>query len=473
MPVHNVVLNRARLTTFWAFPIQPYVVSGLPLFEAMTSTPAWLADDAPRFHQLCSASHDFDGCRLASSTYSQTTERVGATTLAGYAAKGLMPLELHFRDVTTYDESLHWRPAALHLSGNGAMTLRHEVEFDSPADGSLDAAGAIREYHTLIRELRNDVGIRASKFAQLWSELHPDIPLSFPHDGGLGEESLLYESIDMDFDICDEVGAHLRQPIKTVIHKDHVDVVRQLAAISRMSSIEPQHYDAGRLARFREADIGNREDELWLVNPNRMMRSHPDWGNPTNRSFYEDSLLLCEILLQQKASLQYVDQWLRESKGMLRKHSYTLDSESGARGISDVVLGVERVTDQLADPTQLLLGIRNPFFRDLAQTLAAEMQVIGASERAFQSVSLFLGVTRSLHSHSSAVSQARSASDQQRVAEETQQVAEDTRRIEDELREMTATALRLTRLSVAIAMIAALSALAAAVVAVITLGRTP
>lgn len=327
---------------------------------------------------------------LVVSNYYLVNERVGSSTLANQQAKNQLPLRIPARH-SPWNESGHhflWRFDSVGIGVDGAACIRHRARLKHPA--TVDEVTT--DYHILIQDIfRQLVPVAHALLAGLSSADCPLESIEFLHPDPNRLDTFIasYECIDITFVALDDQGTVLELPAKRLM-AESLDCARQMAALSRMTRTEPDLFDAEKLQAFRHADIGNREDELWIINANRMLRSNPDRSDHNVIHFYEDVLCLVELALQQLAVLEYVDSWLHSARAKFREQ--LMSSRSHDSDVGHILIDFEQMLDLIEQPGGLAAGIRHTFFRQLADRLADELRIQTARARAQEAVSMFAQV---------------------------------------------------------------------------------
>lgn len=350
---------------------------------------SWLKDLKPALRKL--PSDDFISWHKADlvvSKYYLVNERIGASTLAAQQAKDQLPLRIPAAD-SAWVESGHlyeWRLESVSIGVDGAACIRHQARLTRPA--TVDSV--IVAYHVLVQDIfRHLVPVAQSLLGGLSRADGPMDSVEFmvPNSDRLDTYIASYECIDVNFTVIDDHGTSISLPAKRLI-ADSLDCARQLAALSRMTTTEPDLFDPARLQGFKDADIANREDEFWVVNSNRMLRSNPDRYDQHIAHFYEDVICFAELALQQLAVLEYVDAWLHEARAQFRRQLISSrkprDSDVGR-----ILIDFERVLDLIEQPGGLTAGIRHTFFRQIADRLVNELRIPIASAQAQGAISMF------------------------------------------------------------------------------------
>ena len=451
------------MALLWAFDLAAFVENGDGTYEFERAQPGWLAGVMTAFRNH----HNTDRLAPAQSTradsqFALEPERIGQQTLSSLSARGLMPvivpaLSQKWSDETEY---FKWRFACLSIGTGGSVSMRYEVEV---AQGNPLVSDFVSSYFSLIQIIRRDMDAVLEDFRGLLNDAGgPLAGITYSDFTRSRLDAYLssYECVDLDLDVIDrETRNRIDEPIKTLFDPDRPDCMRQLAALARMSHVEPEHYDVERLVAFRSADIGNREDEFWVVNPIRLMRSHPEPQKRNIRRFYADVVLLAEILLQQLASLAYIEAWLREAKSELRSRAAG-GLSANVEEIGDVLARVERISDQLTQPGELLSGMRHLFFRSLTDRMMEEIGLTNASVRVGRAVDIFLSLAAGVFSLTSAMELGNSNA---RMVELNSTMVD----LNAEMVELGERTVELSRSNLMVARRAAIAAIVAAAVAVV------
>ncbi len=385
---HTIRLQHVDLVALAAFQIGAFAQVHDEKFRLARSDRSWLDDLKQAIRKL--PPDDFFSWQeadLTVSRYHLVNERVGASTLATQQAKNQLPLRVPARQ-SSWNESgnlFEWKFESIGIGVDGAACIRHRARL--VRDATVDEVTT--DYHILIQDIfRHLVPVARSLLEGLSRADGPLDSVEFVHPDPNRLDTYIasYECLDIDFTAVDEQGEPLPLPAKRLV-AESLDAARQLAALSRMSRIEPDLYDPLKLQKFKDADIGNREDELWIVNSNRMVRSNPDRKNRHIIHFYEDVLCLVELGLQQLAVLEYVDAWLHEARGQFRRQ--LMSSKSHDADVGRILIDFERVLDLIEQPGGLTAGIRHAFFRQVADRLVQELRIPAALAQAQEAVSMF------------------------------------------------------------------------------------
>lgn len=409
MQISDVSVQKGILTFIWAFDLGAFIGENDEAFRLARSNRGWLEqlevalNDEPPSDRLNAAD-----ARIDRSQFEAANERVGASTLAAQQSRQQMPLRIPGRHSGWAEGGLgfRWRLQSASVSPHGAGAVRYEADLIKP----LHVEDVISSYHQLIQVLRADVNRVVKELLALLTRAGGPIDgvsfqLPMLTDTHLDSYLVGYESFDVELSLIKSDGQQVAGPIKSYIQEDELECVRQLAALSRMTRTEPDHYSWERLRAFQRADIGNREDELWIVNSHRMLRFHPERSAQRIQWFYDDVLCLTELAVQQLAILEYTDHWLGEARASLRRRMSMSDiGIESVQATGEVLRSIEAITDVIVQPHSLTIGIRHPFFRTVADRLIDELGLRTTGEQILNSTDLFLNVSAAVFSHEVSVS---------------------------------------------------------------------
>jgi hypothetical protein len=388
----NLILEDADLTFLAAFEISAFSGRHDGAFRVARSDRHWLEKLKSELIKLPPNDYlNWPRTVLTISNYQRVNERIGASTLAAQQARGQLPLRTPatFPEWTESGNLYYWRLESISIGVEGAACIRHRARLKEYA--SVDEI--ISGYHTLVQEIYNSLTPIAQALLEGLSQAQgplESIDFAIPTTLSSGTFIASYECIDIEYAAANEEGERIALPAKRLVDES-LSCTRQFAALSRMTKTEPDHFDPARLEAFKEADIANREDEIWVINSNRMIRSNPDRHDLRIRYFYEDVICFVELALQHLAVVEHVNSWLHDARAQFRKqlNSYQRDRDED---IGHILLDFERVLDLVEQPGNLLLGIRHPFFRSIADRLITELQLPLASAQTRDVIAMFTQV---------------------------------------------------------------------------------
>lgn len=180
---------------------------------------------------------------------------------------------------------------------------------------------------------------------------------------------------------------------------------RSLAGFLRMTREGVwKSYSDEAVRRILQANLGNRNDELWLATGNRFFRMHPESRTRQDvRLWFEDLQLAVTILVLKMATLEFLCRSTRESLRQERAPSESLSRERLAEAWNHLVW-IQDATARAADPRFLERNVAHSFFRQALQAIETELGYQDLVMNAYQLLSDYRGNVTAMASHASALS---------------------------------------------------------------------
>jgi len=253
---------------------------------------------------------------FAKSKYAET-DRIIRNTFSNYYVNNLMPLvfELKEKVVTyrEYDDLFNIEIQSISISANGAVTVK--IRAFKENGGTITC---IKEIIKGCRNYKNSINekIRSliNQFINVLNDYVKDKIKCKEISISCFEQYVSYYEI-IDFDYVTKEAEKMK--IKSMCVDE--SYLRPLVALFRMNESDFSNYDMNKISDIKDNDHGNRVDELWAINRDRLLRHHPYRKDEHNKRFFSDIVLGIEILLQQKVVLQYLNQWIGTQSSRLRK----------------------------------------------------------------------------------------------------------------------------------------------------------
>lgn len=267
--------------------------------------PGWLSQVLPHF---ASAGLDLGPAVLCESAYATSGEH-GRPTFSASFSSSYMPLqfEVNVPSVETAG-CLQWSVRWIKVGPTGAVSFRASAGL-APELSSSSVSEVISAYQDLRFGVRNKLATLVALFVQHWSAKATDYLLEPTKIRDLLEHLDVYDVVDFDF----TVNGMKRQP-KDLYEKGPITAMKQLAGLTRMSRVMDS-YSAESAKSLALHDLGNRPDELWIVNSERLTRHHAEQlTDAAKQLFLEDIVLGTELIMQQRATLNYVINWVRATR---------------------------------------------------------------------------------------------------------------------------------------------------------------
>ncbi len=356
-PNSNLLVTRFTMLLLSATDIGALAGSGVGAdrYLKMRGRPGWLEEVRSKFALL--EPWGFGVPTVDSSSY-QRTDRHGRRTFSGHFVTSYMPLV--FKKVEPKKHRVGpivWHIDELRLGAAGAVSVRAIAHVDNK--GKTVRVGEVVSAFHQIRQALDIARVEAlQQFADAWTSAVPEVPLAVPHVDVLRRDSYYYEIVDLDY----RVGRTRMNP-KELYSSGPLNAMQQLAGLTRMSLVWDK-YDEVSVRRMAQFDLGSRADEFWIVNDERLVRSHPDAGDPNIDAFFEDVELGLELVLHQAAVLNWLASWLRENRPQLLD-SLLVPGEDGLPAAKPILSQLAAASDLFSDRVRVEDNSGHSFFRHL------------------------------------------------------------------------------------------------------------
>lgn len=271
----------------------------------------WLTELKLRFGKT--ETYGFKSPCFDESQYSKT-DRVGRNTFSSYFVYNLMPLSFELiKPVSIQEKFFSCQIKDFRISSKGSLSIRINTTLNQTKPVKVESLIDLyfRYRVALKTRLHNHINI----FIRCWNAHINDFQLNEVTLDDIESYIHHYELIDFDYRI---MPGNKSMSIAEIFDSSDTQMLKQLAGLSRMSPTY-RHYADSRLVSFKDNDISNRDDELWVINLERLLRYHSESKkNNYVDSFFEDVKLGFEILLQQEINLEYLGIWINSKRADLR-----------------------------------------------------------------------------------------------------------------------------------------------------------
>ncbi len=254
------------------------------------------------FNRLRPTDFEFTEARITTCAYAESIEH-GRPTFSPDFSNEYMPLEFSPNNCDEHLAGhLSWRNAVVRLHYNGAFTLHFTASLQQP----VTTDQLIDSYHEFRLQISKKIPGIASQIFQMWNCSLPDYATDNRALGTILEHVELYDIVDFDFIVGN----------KTIYPKDiykgaNPTALRSLAGISRMSSVY-LNYSLEYLTNLKSADLGSRDDELWIPNAERLIRHHPEHSKDRGKQLYwKDVVTGIDLQCAERSTLNYLVFWTR------------------------------------------------------------------------------------------------------------------------------------------------------------------
>jgi hypothetical protein len=336
-------------------------------FLGVRGRPGWLAGVTERLSGA--SSNGFLPPEIDHSSYART-DRHGRRTFSNQFAAGFMPIVLRLEDSPVHRVGpLDWSIEGLRIGAAGALSVRAHAVLNGHRPVHINEV--VSAFHQLRHELDAERVSTLQRFSEVWSSVYPEFPMGAGNEERLREETYYYEIVDLDFG----VGGAPMAP-KALYATGPIRALRQLSGLTRMSLVW-NSYDEASVRRMGQFDLGSRHDEFWLVNEERLVRSHPDQGsNPYVDAFFDDVKLGTELVLQQTACLNFLAWWLRSNRWRFLDGLLPGNPESASETrIRDTLSELAGASDLFSDRVRVEDNSGHSFFRRLLNRTAELFQL--------------------------------------------------------------------------------------------------
>ncbi|RAO58694.1 hypothetical protein LUPAC06_02284 [Micromonospora saelicesensis] len=239
------------------------------------------------------------------------SEEHGRPTFSDEFSRSYMPIVVESTTSERYEVGiLKWYVEWIKVGPTGAISLCARAELLDPGRLAI-VPEIVRSYHQFRLQLKRKCPELWQAFLEYWSETVPEYAVDENRVSELGDHLELYDVVDFDF----LVDGDQSQP-KDLYREGPTDALRAIAGLTRMSHVM-HTYSEESVRTLSGYDLGNRPDELWIVNAERLTRHHPEHLTDAGKQlFMEDVVGAVEILLQQRATLKYVSSWVRRTRAV-------------------------------------------------------------------------------------------------------------------------------------------------------------
>jgi len=261
----------------------------------------------------------FANLRKATSSYARSSEH-GRPTFAHDFESDFMPLEFTPGSVEHFVAGgLAWRPASFRFHSNGALSLHYEAR----QDGEVEPRELIRSFHEFRLQVPAHWQAVSAGILDMWNTGLTGYALEPSRFERLSDHLEFFDIVDLDY----LVGGVRVWP-KKLYKGTYPESLKALAGIARMSAVY-KNYSLEACKVLSGLDLGNRSDEFWIVNAERLVRHHPEQlSDIAKQLFLTDVILGIDIACAQRATLDFLVTWSRRQRAVFLDQ-LTLDPGAG------------------------------------------------------------------------------------------------------------------------------------------------
>ena len=296
---------------------------------------------------------------------------------------------------------LKWRVEWMKVGPTGAISLCASAQLAHK--GNANVLEIVKSYHDFRLALRRCWPDLSRQFLGFWSQVLPEYAVQEIRADELIEHLEYYDVVDFDF----LVDGSPALP-KVLYQSGPVDVLRALAGLTRMSHVMGT-YSEETVRALGSYDLGNRPDELWIANVERLTRHHPEHLTDIGkRLFMEDIVSGIEIVLQQRATLNYVLDWVRRTRAtFLDRLTDESDVEDKHTVMRQLLAEMAWSSDLFSETISVDRDSGSSFFRSVISRVAKLNEVDERIAQVSASVNGLLDISQAVFSERSAAASAK------------------------------------------------------------------
>ncbi|MDR0307408.1 MAG: hypothetical protein LBI42_11305 [Chitinispirillales bacterium] len=368
----ELIFNKIELQIIFGFDLGHILLNNEQknTFNSFRGSKKWLKDLKEKI-ETTKQNYIFQNPEFASSSYS-STDRRERSTFSIYYDKTLMPLSFSINDdnplhLTEHNISVKFQKIKLGI--NGSVTLTSRLSYQS---SGLSFNNFIEIYNNKINIIKEKAHSIVVKLIEM---LGSNLTVQFNNQIRFEKFNQFVDCFEvMDFDYT------IYNNKKMLIHdlyKDD-DFLRQLARLFRMSLSNYKNHDIDRIKKLLKDDIGYRKDELWLINRNRVIRHFPKAEDEFQKRFFNDIVLGCEIFIQHKVALLYLNQWCihkySEIKEIIEGGKYLIPQEFNK--LEKIIFEMTNFINIFSDDFYVQMNIKHSFFNEFMEQLLIKLDLI-------------------------------------------------------------------------------------------------
>ena len=369
----ELLLNRIELQTIFGFDLGHLLNDKHEnTFNSLRGNQEWLKKILDKIKSP--QQYGFDFPKFASSSYSRTDRRE-RSTFSIYYSKTLMPLSFAILN----DEPLFLSKLidvkfqTVRIGINGSVTLISKLS----SKGPLTCENLVTVYNTNLERIKEKAHLIIGKLIELLNLYIPDIS----NFDKIQFDTIQYEEFKQfvyRFDILDfDYIPSEQKDIHDLCTDD--DLLKQLVRIFRMSLNDYQNCDVNRIKRLLDDNIGYRRDELWLINENRIVRHYPlAETDDYEVSFFSDVILGCEIFIQYKVALLYLNQWVIVKYSRI-KDIINSNKNAASKNLNEleiIIFEMINFINIFSDDFYVQMNINHSFFNEIIERLIKKLDLM-------------------------------------------------------------------------------------------------
>ncbi len=345
--INNFHITNFKLTTIFAIDI-----GDLSNDASFYNQRRGLQSTLDEVKMLLGDSEIYDPITIESSEYAKTDKKERNTFSEFYSNK-FMPLNINFKGSEPitgkyFSTSIN----SVKVGYHGSVSICCTTTFKKwTRKSKISISDFINEYNIFIETIRAELCSELKKFFEFWNSRIKFIQLNLI-DTKLSNFQK-FEILDFDH--------NLELPINTIFTNDKENA-KQLARLLRMTKSSYSSFDDKKVEKLKELNLGSRNDELWIINEDRLVRHHPE-DNIYLKAFLSDIILGIEILTQYESNLLYLNHWVVDKRAELRNIlSEQKDKKQLENTLSEIWLDAIHIYDNTLEQYTRQRNIHHSFY---------------------------------------------------------------------------------------------------------------
>lgn len=358
-------------------------------FLRQRGRPGWLEAVRQAFSDVAG---DVAVPRRMKSSYARSGEH-GRPTFSKAFQDSFMPLKFSPTDGKSGAVgSLEWKLHDVRVGPTGALTVRFEVELNG-LNRTASVAEIVHSYHHLKPVLDDEFVSAVEPVLRDWHRVRPADGIRVARTSDLVAHIESYDVVDFDYTL----NGHAVTP-KSLYASTDLGPLKQLAGLSRMSRVMMSYSDES-VRSLQTLDLGSRPDECWLVNSERLIRHHAEqMTDVAKQLFLEDVVLAADLILQQRASLNYVVDWVRSTRASFLDQLNGLQSlRQGQDDMRELLAKIAWMTDLYGDGISVSQDAGTSFFRLVSESLGEAKDLKSHRDQVAKSVDNLLAIATAVY----------------------------------------------------------------------------
>lgn len=325
------------------------------------------------------------------SKYAQT-DKAERNTFSSFYQETMMPLIIRAKLPTQENITpFSFEISEIRIGFHGGMSIRSiTIPENDISNVELSVDDFIKAYYNLKLQAKTSLVKFLNNFISIWNNCKNIITLR-QIDTNTFEYFHVFEVFDFDFNIRGKQAG-----IATLFQKKNIHILKQVARLLRMTKSDYLKYNPDKLLDINAMNLGFRDDELWIINDERLVRHHPD-DNVYLTSFLDDFILGLDILKQYEANLHFLHHWVIRRRAQIRSQLSSPSNDS-AKDLSKSWFEIIHFYDNTLEQFTKQRNVRHSFFNLLLNSAVQEIKLVTYSKEVKNEFSELFSTLNSLTS---------------------------------------------------------------------------